>query len=205
MAPKNSKMVVRTSKNGGNFRRMMRQMIEARKELKMLAVTSAYTTNTSIVTPISGFLGQGDNINQRSGDIVFPKILNMNIALSCLVVTFYRVIVFQDMHNQGTIPVASDVLEGGLYNSTYQLVTNQQKRFKILFDKMVGMAPGGSSQATHLQLNLRLKGQIHYNGAAAATASNGPGAIYILTVPSATSVINSATVDYFAKLNYTDA
>ena len=190
------------------MRRAVRQMIASSKEIKSTAVaTSFINTVAGSVVALTQACSQGDNINNRSGDVIFPSMIHMNLSLLSGVAStnsLHRVVVFQDMFNQGAIPAVGDVLESGVYNGTYTLVLRQQKRFKILYDKMHGVVGQAESAATHLQLKLKLKGAIKYNGAANVAASNGPGAIFFLTLTDSV-VVSTALVSFYANTFYTDA
>lgn len=211
-------MDTRFSKRGGRSSRklstgiskqMVRSMIEAKKETKACTFSSAFTnTVAGTVIDMTQQIVQGDNINQRSGDVIYPKSMDVNLSIvaigSTLAQSFHRVIIFQDMFNTGVLPTVAQVLDGGVYNSTYTLLTRQQRRFKILHDKMYGIAVGSNSAATHVQLKLKLRGAVKYNGTSSATASNGPGSIWFLTLTDSVGTLSCA-IGYYANAFYTDA
>jgi hypothetical protein len=197
-----------SKKNNNRMKRLVKQMIQSHKEIKNFAVANTFVnTVAGTVTPITQGIIQGDNINQRSGDVVFPLYINLNLTFLGGVgstQSFHRFIVFQDMLNTGASPVVSDILDGSLFNSTYAVIYRQQRRFKILYDKLFGVVAGANSNASHDQVKIKLKRKIEYNGTSNVLASNGPGSVWFLTLTDSVTVA-TATMAMYASTFYTDA
>lgn len=183
-------------------------MMDSRKELKSAAVSTSFVnTVAGSVGPLTQQIIEGVGVNQRIGDEIFAKELRLNLSILGGVgstQSFHRFIIFQDMQNTGVLPTVGNVLDAGLYNSTYAILFNQQGRFKILYDKMFGIVAGANSNATHVQIKLKPSKRIQYNGATSATAANGPGSIWYLALTDSV-VVATATLSFYANLIYTDA
>lgn len=205
-------MMTAKRKSGKNkdkrVQNIVKQIIQSKKEIKNYAIAYSFVnTVAGTVGPISQGIIQGDNINQRNGDVIFPMHVKLNLTFLGGVgstQSFHRFIVFQDMLNTGVTPSISDVLDGSLFNSTYAVIYRQQRRFKILYDKIFGVVAGANSNATHIQTTLKVKRKIEYNGTSNVSASNGPGSIWFLTLTNSVTVA-TATLDFYASTFYTDA
>jgi len=186
----------------------LRATINSTRELKNIAVATSYAdTVAGVVNPLSQQIVQGDTVNSRSGDSITPVKLDINLSLLSGVgstQSFHRVLVFQDRFNQGTLPAVTDILDGGLFDSTYTIRNRQQQRFKILYDKMHGVVGGSNSAATHVQLHLKPKGPIYFNGITNTNAANGPQSIFLITLTDSITV-STATVAFYASLFYHDS
>lgn len=205
MAPK-SGVIQKARKN--EVRKQVRQALRLSKELKNYATTA---TNVNTVAGQMYYLSQGcvqgDAINQRSGDSISPTRLDLNYSLVSGVGStnsVQRVVVFQDRYNLGATPFIVDVLDGGLYNSTYNVRNRQQNRFKILYDKMHGIVGASDSAATHVQKRINLKGKIEFNAATNVVGANGPGAIMMFALCDSVAV-STATFSFYSSMFYTDA
>jgi len=187
---------------------MVKQIVLSQKEIKNFAVANTFVNNVAgTVTPMTQGIIQGDNINQRSGDTIFPMHTNVNLTFLGGVgstQSFHRFIIFQDTLNTGASPLVSDILDGSLFNSTYAVIYRQQRRFKILYDRLFGVVAGANSNATHAQIKIKLKGKIMYNGTSNVLASNGPGSMWFLTLTDSVTVA-TATMAMYASTFYTDA
>lgn len=195
-------------RNKTNMHRTVKNIIDSTRELKNCATDFRFT-NTVAGTgmPISQAVIQGDNVNQRSGMAIHPVRLDFNYSLLAGVGStnsFHRLVIFQDRLNQAASVSIADVLDGSFYDSTYNILNKQQNRFKILHDKIYGVVGSSNSAATHIQLKLKLKGKITYNGTAGNAGDNGPGAIFAITLTDAITV-STATVSVYASLFYHDA
>jgi len=201
-------MVNKKSNKVQMTKRIIRDMIESKKETKSVTLTSSYTDLAiGFVGSVSQIIVQGDNITQRAGDIIFPKELTFNYTLLSGVGStnsFHRFIIFQDMFNTGVAPVVTDVLDTGVFNATYPVLYRQQRRFKILHDKIYGVVGAANSAATHIQRRIKMKGKIFYNGGTNLTVSNGPGSIWFLAITDSVTV-STATASLFINLQFTDA
>lgn len=211
MANKNNRMFkkkIGRPSTERNIHRVVKNMIRSSKEVKNVAVSLSYAnTVAGVVSEISRLIVQGDNINQRSGDQIMPMHLDINYTLTSGVGStnaLHRIIIFQDTMNLGTLPTVAQVLDGASYISTYTIVANQQRRWKVLHDRIHGVVGASNSAATHVQRRIPMKGAIFYNGTAAAATDNGRGAIYIMTLTDSVAV-SSSLFTFQGGLFYTDS
>lgn len=201
----------RNNRRKPTIHKVVSDMIRARQEIKRSNATSGNTawTTAGVILPVSQVIPQGDTIASRSGDTIRPISLKLNLAIvSALNPYLGRVLVFQDMLNVGVDPTIAQVLDGGTYLSTYIPDTAQQKRFKILYDHTF-TSISNTTIVTDTTKRLRefsfkLKGKIFFNGATNATASNGPGAIYLLFISDVASGAGGY-YNYYTTLTYTDS
>jgi hypothetical protein len=185
----------------------VRAAFAARVEHKRYSLATANTNTTTggLVVPLTQALLVGDTISSRTGDVVTPEHLDLVLNITNPGSTLgrpivVRTLVFQDTLNVGIAPIPSDVLDGATYGSTYTLLTNQQKRFRILHDKSHVYVVGGV-QATMEHLRFKLKGKIYYNGDTNAVTSNGKNSLWILVIASSVN----ADYQHYSSLVFTDA
>jgi hypothetical protein len=187
---------------------VVKSMIQNRKEIKSIAVATAYVnTVAGVVNILTQQLVTGDAVNNRDGSAIRPSYIEMVYTLLNGVGStnsLHRIIIFQDLQNTGVLPTVAQVLDGGLLYSTYTILNRQQRRFHILHDEIHGVVGGANSAATHVHKRIKLKGEIKYNGDTNATASNGPGAIFMLSVTDSVAV-GTATFSFYANTFFTDA
>jgi hypothetical protein len=186
----------------------IKSMIQTRKEIKSVAVTTAYAnTVAGVINPLVQQLITGDTVNARDGSAIRPMYLELIYTLLNGVGStnsLHRIIVFQDMQNTGVLPTVAQVLDGGLLYSTYAILNRQQRRFRILHDEIHGVVGGSNSAASHVHKRLMMKGDIKYNGDTNASTSNGPGALFILSITDSV-VVGTATFSFYANTFFTDA
>lgn len=190
-----------------NVRNMVRSMLSARQELKRSNTTTALTAFTvaGVVIPISQRIPQADVIAGRSGDTISPRTLKMVLNLTASGTNYFgRVIIFQDMHNVGIDPTVAQLLDGGVFNSTYFPDPAQQRRFKVLYDHVHSLVTATHTAKIAKELTFKLKGKIFYNDTTNVTAANGPGAVYVLFISDVATGANTG-YNYYTTLTYTDS
>jgi len=191
-----------------SLNKRIQSILLSKQEMKSAtAATTFVDTVAGVVGPISQQIIQGDNINNRSGDKITCYEIELNLSFLAGVgstQSFHRFIIFQDRLNVGIAPLISEVLDGGTYNATYAIVNRQQRRFKILYDKMHGVVGGSNSAATNVQRKLTPNKQIFYNGTTSVVSANGINSIWFLCLTDSVTV-STATVSFFAKMSYTDS
>lgn len=193
-------------KNGRkqNVKQLVRSMLAAQLERKAIVsnITAAATPTAGTVLNLTNAIIQGDDVNQRSGDKV--RCIKHKIRVNAQAIInsqTTRFIVFKDTQQNGTIPTVLDVLDNADYLSQYDILNvYQQKRFIILWDKVLDVNIAGESIKT-VSKNLQPTGDIWYNGATAVNASNGRNSLFILIIASN----SSGTYDYSWEMQYTDA
>jgi hypothetical protein len=199
--------MTKTIRRNNEVANAVKAAFAARVEHKRYSLATANTTTTTggLVVPLTQALLVGDTISSRTGDVVNPEyldlLLNITNGGSALgrPITV-RAVVFQDTLNVGVAPTPGDVLDGATFGSSYSLLTNQQKRFRILHDKSHVYVVGGM-QGTMEHLRFKLKGKIYYNGDTNVVASNGKNSLWILVIASS---IN-ADYQHYSSLVFTDA
>lgn len=171
-----------------NVRTMVKNMIDSRLEHKRCSatITSTDALTAGVVIPISAGVVQGDDINQRSGDVISPRTLafRLEAQVSSASFTSYslRCIIFQDTINPfGTLPAVTEVLATASPQSCYNVVHAQQTRFKILYDGIVN--PVGQTSMTRINVvkSIPMKGKIHYSATTGA-ASSSKNSLYALFI-----------------------
>lgn len=207
----NAKGKVVGSKKNKKVNNAVKQIMNSQRELKNFTLAASYVdVVTGTRNGISSGVVQGDAITGRSGDRIEPVRLQVNLTMLAGIgstQSFHRVLIFQDRLNQGTLPALSEILDSSQWDSTYNIRNKQQGRFHIMYDKIHGVVGGSNSAATHIQLKLKCKGHISYNGstpAGGASSDNGPGAIFIFSLTDSVAV-STATVSYYASLFYHDS
>lgn len=198
-----SKAVTRNSKR--EVKRLVKSMIDAQLENKVIItqIAAAATPTAGTILNLSNDIAQGDNFNQRSGNIVTCIKHDIRLTSTATGTTnqVTRFIVFQDLQNNGAIPVVLDVLDTATYMSPYNsLNVYQAKRFRILKDVSMNLNVNGQT-VKYRYVRLPKVGKIHYNGVGGSNASLGRGAVFILIVASA----SSGEYDFAWEMNYHDA
>jgi Na+-transporting NADH:ubiquinone oxidoreductase subunit NqrF len=171
-------------------------------EKKRFALISNGNSNATagIVNNLTNGIIQGDDINQRSGDQIHIMSHTLKVRASAITVNqTFRFIWFRDNMNRGTTPTVTEVLNTANYMSQYAPAALQQKRFTILRDVMLNCNVNGESIKSR---SISIPGGVvYYNGATAVAASNGPGALFLLTIGDSLTGL----FDFSYEPIYTDA
>lgn len=163
----------------------VQRALKKRAEVKSILVSQAPTviSSTGSVSNITSTIAQGDDINQRNGDMIISHGATLNFRFRAISTDqTARFIVVRDNFNQGVAPVITDVLATPLYRSEFN-PTNviQQKRFTILLDRFLDSNLNGETLKTKT-CTIPPHGRIYYNGGAAVGTSNGRGAIFLFVI-----------------------
>lgn len=188
-------------------RRIVRDVVNSTIEHKMI---TALTNGTIMVTagvlfPITQSIIQGDNVSQRSGNVITVKDIDMQWSTNSPVgATITRFILLSDtMANTGIALAVTDVLAAATYNSGYNLLNLQKNRFKIYKDEFIASTVLSATQKVVRTHHIRVSKKVYYNNVASTSDANGKGAIYLLVISDATAV--SDAFDWRYQLQYTDA
>jgi len=196
------------SGNNRSLKTMVRQMIDAKKEHKLYTASLSYTDSVAgTVTEMTSGIVVGDTLTSRDGDVIAPSKLVINYTLLSGVGSTnsaHRIIIFQDTMNRGAVPAVGDVLSSGLYAGGYNVINQQQGRFKILYDKLHGVVGAADSAVVHIQRSIPLKGLIHYQASAGNATDNGKNSVFILTCCDSVTV-STAVVTAGWTVHYTDS
>lgn len=189
MAPKKaSNKMPQVSKR--TVHNMVKAYLASQQELKFkrTAATSQTSSTSSTVWALTQGITQGDGESTRDGAQIMLKHLECdvqvknNVLITSGFTTAFRMIVFVDNFNQGTLPAATDILVASSVLSTYTVNVYQSKRFRILHDKKVTLTNGSETNGLLLKWHTKYSRLVQYLGTSDASASNGRGAVFVLFV-----------------------
>lgn len=166
-------------------------------------LTSTALTDAGFVQNMA-LIAQGDTAGLRDGNSIktqwFTIQGHFEIHASA-VNTSVRMIVFLDNQTVAdTTPTVGTVLDGDVVSFTYApLNSDTVGRFTKLYDKVIVLDVVKAPRRT-FKVNLKLKKHLRFNGTAGTDIQkNG---IFVLFV--ADEVTNDPTMEWFARLGYTD-
>jgi hypothetical protein len=203
-------MKMRRSGPAKSVSKQVAQILNSRVEHKLAtSLTPSFIdwTTAGVVSELSTDVAQGDNIGNRSGDVIRPLNLSFTLQTRCYAASTsncFRVILFQDTMSSGAAPAVTDILNSASNISKYKPVNWQAKRFKILADfngTNVGVV---DNQETVYTKNIKMRGMVHYVNTATGAASAGKNTIYALFISSAATTI-SISYKWSYLLEYIDA
>ncbi len=193
---------------GVKLSREVARVLNARVEHKRALSTGTSNIDWStsgVINQISTDIAQGDNIGQRSGDVIRPQRLVVRVFLTGSNSTFVgRVVLFQDTMANGATPAVTDLLDSATYISSYAATTRQERRFKVLADRYISSCASSNNNAVVEVFDLRMKGSIHYLGSASGAASAGRNTLFILFISNASSA-GAIVYKWSYDLEYTDS
>jgi len=164
-------------------------------------------------------IAQGDDFNQRIGEEVVDKYLNLkirNVKAASVNACAVRYILFWDMQTNATGPVqlaSTSLMTGLLDNSTITDVLTMphnyrtKQRYHILMDKVMVMngEESTSSKIWMLKKSLNLGGaKIKYGNSGSTVASLTSRSLWLLQIGTAIAVTDAAP-QIGTRLWYTDA
>lgn len=148
-------------------------------------------------------VAEGDDDSDRNGRSLRAKKFNMSWRMVINSggddVQFCRIVVVQDMHQEGVLPTWLDVFQSNDVN-TFRNIDNTD-RFKILMDKKVVMhenRPGLFRKA-----NIKLDTKVEYIGTDGGQASQGAGNIYFMHISEQIGA-NYPLIDLHTRFRYID-
>ncbi len=171
----------------GVVSRAVKDVLSSRAEHKRITATNAYadlSTAGAVSSPLQA-IGQGDDINARTGDQILVERMKFRVTfqLNAANFSFYtaRVIVVSDTLNNGSIPAVTDILATADVLSGYSQTAAQQHRFKVLIDQRVSLVGQTTTAVVNYDKDMKLNKRVYYNAASGAT-SHGRNAIFILFI-----------------------
>lgn len=177
-------------------------------EFKNYDVASTITPTTTWQFLNLNLIAQGDDQTQRNGRSILAKSLMIRLGMTsnstATVPVRIRQVIFKDMYNAGSDPSPTQIFNS---NSTEALmnITSQQNRFIILMDKYFVVNPPSAGQgAVSFNKYLKLNYHIKFINTSAATASQGPGALYWTLICDNGTVAQQPSVSYGFRLRYVD-
>lgn len=142
-------------------RRMIKSTAGALRETKYQNTTSGGTLSTTATSvEITQNIAQGDNVNMRSGDVIFVKELEVWLQVSMntgATTDHVRFLIVIDKLNTGTSPAILDVLDTVVPESAYNTYSITSNRHKILLDEVIPMSISGNSRAINRKWKFNLK------------------------------------------------
>ncbi len=190
--------------------RAVKDVLSTRIEHKQITASNAYTdfATAGVVTSPLQAIGQGDDINARTGDAIIVERMKLRFTLKASTTVSSasysaRIIVFSDTLNQGAIPAVTDVLASADVSSGFSQTAVQQKRFKIYVDQRFALVGGASNALVVYDRDLELQRRVFYTAASGAT-SHGKNAIFILFISDA-AVLGTNQYKWGHATSYTDA
>jgi hypothetical protein len=127
--------------------------LNVRSELKYIDTSLSTTlTNTGVWTKIS-LPAQGNTAIQRIADRARIVNIEFNNVLYCGGIDHARIILIQTKGLFTTPPVTTDLLQYAA--PTSPIAYNAANLYKVVFDKLITMVPGGDTQVRNITCNVR--------------------------------------------------
>jgi hypothetical protein len=186
----------------------IRKLINIETKIRDFNQVSYAQGTTATLTCVSS-LDEGLDFNNRVGDSIklqdftIRGRVNVNSAATTSLV---RVIILRDLDAYGTALVSSDVLavSGSVGAPLSPVAWLNRERFSILYDELFAVASGTSTGDATCQFTFHTthSGHVLYLGTSSASASNGRGSIYVLTVSD--EATNTPSVAFYSRMTFTD-
>lgn len=169
-----------------------------KKKLDTISTGSAIS-NSGTIVHLSA-IAQGDGDNNRSGNSVYARSLNLKGTLSMhgsASNTFVRMSLVMDTQQiADTSPSFTDIYENSDINS--HLNNTTVGRFKVLCSRTYNLSVTNTNKI--LYINKAMRHHIRYNGS--ASTDQQKGALYLVFVSN--EATNTPNVNYEARLTYID-
>lgn len=150
-------------------------------------------------------IGEGDDRSNRNGRSLKAKSFHIRGELagnsSGNTIQRVRLILFQDMHQDGTIPTVSELINPADVISMRNL--DHTDRFKILKDRTWKIVNGTQFAGFEFKINKKLNSKIEYIGTSTNQTSQGGGNLYLMFI-SDQNASNYPTIRYTCRLKYID-
>lgn len=165
-------------------------------------VSASLTPVTSGTVFYMSAVGQGVNNNQRKGDRIIAKSVELRMTQIGLLTHNVRILLVRDKMNLGVLPAVTDILQSAVTQSVVNFDnTVVQPRFQILMDTVHSVSLNGKL-AWNWNKKIQLDHPITYPGGGTTVASAGAGAHFLVLITD-NSVVGNVQTDY--QLIYTDA
>lgn len=185
----------------------VKQILLSRQEIKQFSSSNvaaiAFATAGTVFQLDT--IGQGDDINQRSGDTIRFHSLRFHLGAyepTAGTSTVFRVIIFHDSMANAAVPAVTDVLDSANFTAPYKGTNLQRNRFRVLYDRCATLCNNTQNQEVTTLVDIPLKGQRFYNDTTNGTSGIGKNALFALVIAS-----GQATCVYQRQwgLRYTDS
>lgn len=157
--------------------------------------------NTGVITPLCNIIS-GTNQNQREGVSILAKSVNgkYEILETAGHETFYRIMIFYDMENQGSTPALGDVLQSTSNPTSSPINTFNAARFWVLMDKVLRV--DDYNPTAHGKIYRRCNFHIKYKGPNSTDFQKN--SLFVLQVSDVAAVGGGPTSTVQIRLNYYD-
>lgn len=188
--------------------RVANKQIHKQSELKVFnGINASYIVRSTPSIVKIDPPAQGSGANSRDGDSIYMKSLAINASLSPDTVQnmTMRVILFQWLENDVTQPVATDILaDTANFNQCLHsfYVTNPQKQFKVLDDRLVYFDSQNASNGKPYRVRVKAGDMAIRKPDFDAAAITGRGNFYFLLVSS--SATDGTLRTPLSRLRYFD-
>lgn len=149
---------------------------------------------------------EGDTTTQRSGSQINFRRLDLRISYFIPALNpfaQFRIIIFYDTDNIGTVPAVTDVLQTVNVTGQYQIPNVLQRRFKILYDVTRPMVSTTHTQLRYDEFTYSRDLKVTYNAATNIPTANRNNAFFMLILTDATT--NPPSYAYDVGIRFTDA
>jgi hypothetical protein len=191
-----------------NVKKVVKSVLLAQSELKYNVISQApvVATTAGVVIPITQAIVQGDQTNQRNGNKIYLR--RMDIRFNAQLPTLglfgaIRLVMVVDHLNTGVLPATTDILNAASTTSPPSVLSTINKRFTFVEDKVFPLVVGGADQLVHWEWNKRQQRAVTYNGTISNTAANGKNAIFVLVITDL--ALNSPEYRFDVGVHYTDS
>ncbi len=185
----------------------VKDIVRGVQELKCFTpnATTGQTTVVAGTLHRLSDISQGDDISNRSGDVISMQHLRMRFNFFDTNATArsgtVRVIIFTDSMGSGASVGITEVVNQANHLSPISGINIQRHRFKVLHDEMFSVVSATNYQERPHTLLLKVGQKRYYNDASATATNTGKNALYMLVFGSTVNM----TYDFAFQLRYTDS
>lgn len=167
----------------------VKQILQSRQESKQMTVSNVVSIPFATAGTVFQLdtIGQGDDINQRSGDTIRINALEFFLSAyepTAGTSTVFRVMLFSDSMANAAIPAVTDVLDSANFTAPIKGINFQRRRFKVLVDKDFVLCNNTQVQEVPVHVRLPLKITRYYNDTTNGTSGIGKNALFCLVISS---------------------
>lgn len=175
-------------------------------EEKVFDTQISATVHGATVVNLSN-IAQGDNYNNRQGLSIMARnlVLNYILYLAGSSNNFVRIIVFQDMEQQGVDPAPGDVLED-VTSAAKALVSPYLRytgdRYRVLTDEHHALCASSPTNFMFRRLVMPVDNHVLFQSTTGADASNWNGALYMMYMSDVAA--SGPAITAHTRLSYVD-
>lgn len=197
----------RFSRRGG-YRKLSKRISAVyravRPELKHVDNFNSSAVSTSATINYITNIAQGDDDNSRDGSEI--KVRGFVVKWGCFAgdaTNVCRIMIIRDANSLGVVPSESEIFETTA-NPYSPINSNYQKRFHVLFDKVVGVALAGKDAITgNTYVTVRNRMVTEYINTTASQNGAGVNAYYLVRI-SDSGAATHPTISVYTRTIYTE-